>query len=145
MDVAPVAAHVREHHSELVGALATAAEAATDEWPESTDADVSGRVVRETYGDALRAAGHLEALPRVLVSAVDAAGAELRARPVPAPPYVVVVSHGVLLRATIDQGRLVVELRVFERTGESWSVRDAPLVSARLHPSGAAGRSSHRT
>jgi hypothetical protein len=47
------------------------------------------------------------------------------APPVAAPPYVVVTSEGVVLRATIPDGRLVVTLRVFdvERGAETRYVR----------------------
>lgn len=73
---------------------------------------------REPPRDGLRAAleatGVLATLPEVLAAAVDAAGEELRARPVPAPPYVVVTSRGPMLRATIDSGRLVIRFDVFE-------------------------------
>ena len=55
----------------------------------------------------------LAAFPAVLRECVAAAGGQLRAEPVAAPPYVVVTSVGPVLRATLDEGRLVVTLRVF--------------------------------
>jgi hypothetical protein len=62
----------------------------------------------------LEASGVLDQLPRLLVDVVDAAGFELTAPPVPAPPYVVVTSRGPVLRATIDPGRLVIRFDAFE-------------------------------
>ena len=78
---------------------------------------------RDGLQAALEATGVIGTLPAVLVTAVDAAGFELRAQPVPAPPYVVVTSRGPMLRATIDPGRLVVRFDVFEvgRDGVSGS------------------------
>jgi hypothetical protein len=63
---------------------------------------------------ALDSSGVLEQLPRLLVDVVGAAGYELAARPVPAPPYVVVTNRGPVCRATIDPGRLVVRFDAFE-------------------------------
>lgn len=63
----------------------------------------------------LQERGLLHRLPDVLRGAVAAAGGELRAQPVAAPPYVVVTSVGPILRATLDGGRLVVGVRVFRR------------------------------
>lgn len=63
---------------------------------------------------ALDGAGLLHDLTTLLATAVDAAGYELAARPVPAPPYVVVTSTGPVLRATVEDGRLVVALDCFE-------------------------------
>ena len=99
------------------GTLACADRVAAD-WPDGGTTDRSAVV--DPFESLLRASGLLETFPTVLAECVDAAGASLSARPVAAPPYVVVTSAGVLLRATLDAGRLVVTLRVFEvdRTGE---------------------------
>lgn len=60
-------------------------------------------------------------LPNLLAVAVDAAGYELPAAPVPAPPYVAMTSTGPVLRATVTDGRLVVNVDCFEvvRGGEA--------------------------
>lgn len=63
----------------------------------------------------LQERSRLHRLPDVLRGAVEAAGRELRAQPVAAPPYVVVTSVGPILRATLDDGRLVVGVRAFRR------------------------------
>lgn len=63
---------------------------------------------------ALESAGLLEGLSALLVDVVDAAGCELGASPVPAPPYVTVTSRGPVLRATVDPGRLVIRFDAFE-------------------------------
>lgn len=57
--------------------------------------------------------GLLHELPGLLTTAVDAAGYELAARPVPAPPYVAVTSTGPVLRGTVPGGRLVVRIDCF--------------------------------
>lgn len=62
---------------------------------------------------ALDRAGVLERLPTVLRECVAAAGGQLRAAPVAAPPYVVVTSVGPVLRATLSGDRLVVTIGVF--------------------------------
>jgi len=69
--------------------------------------------VVEPLRAALSEAGLLGAYPSVLAECVAAAGGELRAEPVPAPPYVTVTSRGPVLRATLDPDRLVVTLAVF--------------------------------
>lgn len=56
----------------------------------------------------------LHELTGLLATAVDAAGYQLAARPVPAPPYVAMTSTGPVLRATVDAGRLVVAIDCFE-------------------------------
>ena len=62
----------------------------------------------------LRAADALGPLAVALADSVTAAGYPLAAQPVPAPPYVVVTSRGVLLRATLPGGRVVATLEAFE-------------------------------
>ncbi|SFR58173.1 hypothetical protein [Halogeometricum limi] len=62
---------------------------------------------------ALDASGLLLHLPNVLADLVSVTGHPMPAPPVAAPPYVVVTSEGVLLRASLDGARLVVSLRVF--------------------------------
>ena len=49
----------------------------------------------------------------MLAGAVSAVGEQLQARPVAGPPYVVVTSEGLLLRATLPGGRLVVTVAAF--------------------------------
>lgn len=69
--------------------------------------------VTDPFERLLRETGVLGTYPAVLAECVDAAGATLRARPVAAPPYVVVTSTGVVLRATLDGGRLVASVEAF--------------------------------
>lgn len=112
-DVADVArAHVLAEHRELVGTVIDCADAVASGW------DGAATVDRERVVSPMRAtldrAGVLEALADVLVDAADAAGYELSAPPVAAPPYVTVTSRGPMLRATVDPGRLVVTIAVFD-------------------------------
>jgi hypothetical protein len=76
--------------------------------------------VAEPFESCLRASELYGSFPDLLAECVEAGGASLSARPVADPPYVVVTSVGVLLRATLSDGRLVVTLRAFEvdRSGE---------------------------
>ena len=71
----------------------------------------SERVV-SPYRTTLDRAGVLADAPAVLRECVEAAGEQLSADPVAAPPYVVVTSEGLLLRATLGE-RLLVRVRVF--------------------------------
>lgn len=74
-----------------------------------------------SFRTLLSETGLLDAYPSVLAECVAAAGGELRAEPVAAPPYVAVTSVGPVLRATLAPGRLVVTLAVFgvEQSGEN--------------------------
>jgi hypothetical protein len=73
---------------------------------------------RETIGPVFSAVlddrGILSELPELLTAAVEAAGYDLPARPVSAPPYVAITSTGAVLRATVADGRIVVRVDCFE-------------------------------
>jgi hypothetical protein len=149
MDHAAVAAdHVRDQYPELLASMAATADAvstraSTGGGPEGVAA---GRVLRAAYRDALADAGLLGRLPGVLASTVHALGESLPDRVVPAPPYVTVTSLGVVLRATIDAGRLVVELHLFEPQDGGYRALADGHVSARLRrTTGPAVRTADRT
>ncbi|WP_425498374.1 hypothetical protein [Halogeometricum salsisoli] len=113
-------------HADVLEALSACADAVAAEWgdggdkndgetaaerpPRTTDREAVGPPLHR----ALDASGLLAHLPCVLSDLVTAAGRPMPASPVAAPPYVVVTSEGVLLRASLDDGRLVVSLRVFD-------------------------------
>jgi hypothetical protein len=103
-----VRARIRSAHGDLLAGVAAAADgvlapgAATSTRP--ADALERGLERAELLA---RAAG---AIPDLL----DAAGLAGRGDPVPAPPYVVVTGEGLVCRATVDGGRLVVAFRAFE-------------------------------
>jgi hypothetical protein len=115
-------AAVRENHAALVSAVAECADAVAASWNGDSATD------REAVAPPLRAAlgecGALVRAPAALANAADAADLALPAEPVAAPPYVVVTSRGLVLRATADDARLVVTLVAFavERDAEA----DAP-------------------
>lgn len=67
----------------------------------------------EPFRSALEASGVLAELPGVLAAVVAETGHDLPAPPAAAPPYVVVTSTGVLLRATLPPGRLVIAIEPF--------------------------------
>jgi hypothetical protein len=117
LDAAAVRAHLLDERRDLCSTVADCADAVAAGWPDE------GTTGRDAVVGPLRAtlerAGVLGQFPVVLRECVAAAGSRLRAEPVPAPPYVVVTSVGPVLRATLDDGRLVVTFRVFavERGG----------------------------
>lgn len=104
-------AYVRTEHSDVVAAIEACADAVAESWAGETTDDAS--LVADRMEACLSEHGVLDALPDVLVGAVEAAGGEIQAAPVAAPPYVVVTSRGPLLRATLPGGRLVVRFEAF--------------------------------
>jgi len=110
--VRDVRRRIRTDHPSIVDGIDACADAVAARWDTARTTD--SEAVADGLHRALAEAGVLEALSRVLADAVDATGYELRATPVPAPPYVVVTSRGPMLRATIDPGRLVIRFDVFE-------------------------------
>lgn len=103
---------ILEDHDAVIAEIERCADAVADAWD---GAETSAREhVTDAMGAALEATGTLERLPAVLADAVEAAGGDLRAPPVAAPPYVVVTSRGPMLRATLETGRLVIRFDAFE-------------------------------
>lgn len=91
--------------------------------------------VVEPFRSCLEDSGVLAELPAVLESLVDCLGAKLPATPVAGPPYVVVTSRGVILRATIEPGRLVVRIEPFTVTdgpGAGYRLRDERRVTVSI-------------
>jgi hypothetical protein len=107
VDTDAVRRYLVDSHAETVGAVRDCAGAAA-----SAGTDGAGRsdtaAVRRGIERRLRDAGVWETLPGVLVGCVDRTGKRLTATPVPAPPYVAPTATGVVLRATLAGGRLVV-------------------------------------
>ncbi|WP_276258661.1 hypothetical protein [Haloglomus litoreum] len=123
LDTAAVRAHLLDERRALIATVADCADAVAAGWDgeSTTDPDLVTGPLRAT----LERAGVLGEFPTVLRECVTAAGGRLRAEPVPAPPYVVVTSVGPVLRATLEDGRLVVTLRTFavERPEEGGPAR----------------------
>lgn len=115
-------------HSDVVRTVRDCAETAAATATEDDRTDTSA--VRRGLEARLRARGVWERLPNVLANCVEAAGKALRAQPVAAAPYVAATATGVVLRATLAGGRLVVVLEVLTvERGERGAVlhpRDAP-------------------
>jgi hypothetical protein len=127
----PVAASecVTTEHAAVVAGVGACADAVADSWDGPTTSD--GTALAEALESCLAEAGVLDALPGVLAAAVEAAGGSLPAEPVAGPPYVAVTSRGPVLRATLDGGRLVVELRAFRLTdGNRYARSDGVAVEA---------------
>lgn len=108
--------YVRSEHADVLDAVGACADAVAARWNGDRTADAAA--VAGPLQSCLAESGALDALPGVLVGAVDAAGGELQASPVAAPPYVAVTSRGPVLRATLDGGRLVVTVAAFRVTGD---------------------------
>ncbi|ADE04298.1 hypothetical protein [Haloferax volcanii] len=103
---------LRDDHERLLTVVGQCATAVTAEWDGDSVTDRE-RVV-PPFRRALDGSGALSRLPRALADAVTATGRPMAAPPVAAPPYVVVTGEGVVLRANLGDGRLVVLLRAFE-------------------------------
>ncbi|KAB7515386.1 hypothetical protein DM867_04805 [Halosegnis rubeus] len=123
MNTAPVREHLLGERREWVQTAIDCADAVASGWGGATTTD--SETVVSPYRTTLDRAGVLANAPAVLRECVEAAGERLSANPVAAPPYVVVTSEGLLLRATLDE-RLLVRVRVFgladgtyERVNES--------------------------
>lgn len=112
--------HVLAAHRETTAAVRTAAEEAARELDEPSPRDAVTAALEAAIDEDLRGA-----LVVLLRDAVDATGRELLAEPVPASPYLVVTARGPLVRATLDDGRLVVLVRAFRRAGGGY-VRATP-------------------
>ncbi|WP_254763841.1 hypothetical protein [Natrinema marinum] len=108
---------IQTEHASVVDGIDACANAIADPWDTARTTD--SQAVAEGLQRTLEETGVLAALPGVLADAVDATGYDLRATPVPAPPYVVVTSRGPVLRATIDPGRLVIRFDAFEVVRDS--------------------------
>ena len=100
---------VLAEHREVLEATLDAADAVAAE----SDALSEGRTLRRRLRERLAARDLLACYPAVLGTAVAAAGRDLAADPVPAPPHVVVTSTGPLLRGSTSDGRLLVTVRTF--------------------------------
>jgi hypothetical protein len=122
---AAVRSYLLAEHGAVFDTASDCADAVAAGWDGESTADRDA--VTGPLEATLRRSGILERLPAVLAGAVDAAGYQLRAEPVAAPPYVVVTSTGPVLRATVSDGRLVVSLRLFEvRRGTERRYRRGP-------------------
>ncbi len=106
-----VRTRVLSKHEEVAIGVLHAAEAVADTWLE--DWTTSRAAIVQPLRSELRTRGVLEQFPGVLSDAVQAAGYDLQATPVAAPPYVIVTSRGPILRATVHDGRLVAGFHVF--------------------------------
>lgn len=110
LDTDAVSAHLLSERRAWVETVLDCATAVAAGWDGASTAD--REQVVDPFRVTLAEAGALEAAPAVLRECVVAAGGELSATPVAAPPYVVVTGEGLLLRATLDV-RLLVAVRVF--------------------------------
>ncbi|MFB6072626.1 MAG: hypothetical protein ABEJ88_06635 [Halobacterium sp.] len=114
LDAGAARERIEGEHGDVVAAVDACADAVAESW--DGDAADDAAAVADPLEACLAERGVLDALPGVLADAVAAAGGELQASPVAAPPYVVVTSRGPVLRATTDDGRLVARIDAFRVT-----------------------------
>ncbi|ELZ13996.1 hypothetical protein C479_01056 [Halovivax asiaticus JCM 14624] len=98
-------------HGNVLAMIEASADAAVDTWP--ADTVTERHHVVDPFRAALVEHDVIDELPQILEDLVAIAGGDLSVPPVAAPPYVVVTSMGVLLRATLPRGRLVVAVHPF--------------------------------
>jgi hypothetical protein len=118
VDTDAVREHLLSERRPTVEGVLACADRVAEDWPGEGTTERADVV--PPFESLLRASGLVESFPALLAECVDRAEADLSARPVAGPPYVVVTSVGVLLRATLPAGRLVVTLRAFavDRSGD---------------------------
>lgn len=126
-----VAVRLQRRHRSTVESIRDCAATAAREGTDSNGRSDTSRV-RHGIERHLRAAGVWASLPSMLADCVEAIGGSLRATPVAAPPYVAPTATGVVLRATLADGRLVVAVDALsvDRDGDGVRLtpRDAPLA-----------------
>jgi hypothetical protein len=110
-DTDAVRAHLLGERRSTVAATLACADHVAGTW--GAEGTTDRAAVTEPFERLLEETGVLARYPTVLAECVAAAGKTLSARPIAAPPYVVVTSTGVILRATLDGGRLVVGIEAF--------------------------------
>jgi hypothetical protein len=104
--------YILQSHSETVETVLQCADGVAETWDRDDTTDPQSVV--GPLRASLEAAGAWERLPDVLAGAVRATDHSLSATPVAAPPYVIATSRGPMLRATLEDGRLVILLQTFD-------------------------------
>ena len=118
---------------DLLCRIETAADRVVNTWPGERVSDPSA--VREPFADALADLGVPSMACALIESVTDRFDLKPKASPVPTAPYVVVTTSGVVLRSTLADGRLVMELAAFEvrtRPSRAYERRDEVAVTARI-------------
>lgn len=123
VDTDAVRRYVCSEHAAVVEAVRACAEASAAAGTSDGRSDTSA--VRRGTEACLRERDVWDHLPRVLAGCVEQTEKRLRAPPVAAAPYVTATATGVVLRATLDAGRLVVSIEVLavERSGDGPTLR----------------------
>ncbi len=111
-DPSTVAAErLRTAHRDLLSGVLDVADDVASDWAGASAADRSAVV--DPLRERLEASGLLGRCPAVLTDLIEAIDRSPPARIVAGPPYVAVTSVGPVLRATLEDGRLVATLRAF--------------------------------
>lgn len=112
-DIDAVREYVLSPHHETLVAVLRCADAVAPGRERAAGATDGCRLAAD-FEQELRDEEVLRVFPSLLSGGVAAAGYELLATPVAAPPYVAVTSVGPVARATIGNRRLVIAVEVFE-------------------------------
>ncbi|MFB6126524.1 MAG: hypothetical protein ABEJ79_04400 [Halolamina sp.] len=111
--LADARAAVRADHADVLAGVVAVATDLDAEWRD-------GRALAAAMRSGLEEAGLLTAAPSLLETATAAVGESTPAPPVAKPPYVIVTATGLVCRATLSDGRLVVRVEPFAvRRGQS--------------------------
>lgn len=116
MAVEPVRDQLLAEHRSTIASVLDAADRVADDRDEAEASESPADPLERELADR----GLLDRLLPVVETAADAAGVELQAPPVAAPPYLAVTGRGPVLRATGPDRRVVVEIVAFTiERGES--------------------------
>ncbi|WP_418281421.1 hypothetical protein [Halorubrum sp. DTA98] len=128
--------HLLDAHGDLVATTLDCAAAVAADFEDVVGGDPAtreSRAVRSALRATLDRAGVLDEFAAALSDLVDAAGGVLSVSPVPAPPYVAITADGPVLRATVDEQRLVARIAVYEVVDGAFVWRDpSPETAVRV-------------
>lgn len=123
--------HLLHEHRTLITTVLTCADAVVD-----TTADTAAEPLPDCSNPAaplyeqLDRANVIDRLPTILSETVELVGSPLAAEPVAAPPYVVVTNVGPIMRAPLEERRLVITIEAFrvnrEQETKRNTTRDTP-------------------
>lgn len=116
IDTIQVERRLRARHGETLARVEACAAEVVTTWggPSTTDP----AMIRQGLKRVLSNRGVLPTLLEMLQTAFEGLRYDLPSNLVAAPPYVTVTSVGPVLRGTVEDGRLLVTIGVFEISGE---------------------------
>lgn len=129
--------HIVETYPDVCDRLDACADAVVAQW--EGRCVTTRRAVIEPFQRCLDHTGLASRLVTLLETTVEAIGHDLPATPVAAPPYLTITSRGPVLRAVLDEQRLVIRFVVFSLTPTNGYTRgqrgtDMLVVELRASP-----------